>query len=52
MKIPLTKYGWPQVALFPALILVLMGLCLVLSGGALSLSVTLFIEAALLVLLL
>ncbi|MHC4758608.1 MAG: phosphatidylserine decarboxylase [Planctomycetota bacterium] len=28
MKVPLTKYGWPQVAVFPVLILVLMTVCL------------------------
>ncbi|MHC4271203.1 MAG: phosphatidylserine decarboxylase [Planctomycetota bacterium] len=29
MRIPLTKYGWPQVAVVPAVILVVMGVCLI-----------------------
>jgi phosphatidylserine decarboxylase len=29
MRIPLTKYGWPQVVVVPAVILVVMGVCLI-----------------------
>jgi phosphatidylserine decarboxylase len=48
MRIPLTKYGWPQVAIFPAIILAAMAILLFLP---LPLYVTIVIETTLAVIL-
>jgi len=48
MKIPLTKYGWPQVLVFPAIIIAAMIICL---PAALSAGILFVIEAILAVVL-
>jgi len=52
MRIPLTKYGWPQVAVFPAIILAVMTIYLVVGILYLSVWVTISIEVLLTVVLL
>jgi len=51
MRIPLTKYGWPQVAIFPTVVLAIMAGCLLAGARFLPLWVTYSIEAALAVVL-
>lgn len=51
MRIPLTKYGWPQVVVFPAVVLAIMVVSVPVGVGVLSLSTVLLIEAFLAVLL-
>jgi phosphatidylserine decarboxylase len=52
MRIPFTKYGWPQVAVFPAALLAVMICCLLIGGLFLPAWAIISIEAVLAVLLL
>lgn len=51
MRIPITKYGWPQVVIMPAGIVVAMAVCLSGGGGVLAWLAVVAIEAVLLILL-
>ena len=51
MRIPLTKYGWPQVVIFPAAIIVAMAICLLLVQTLLSSWAIILIETILVVVL-
>jgi phosphatidylserine decarboxylase len=51
MRIPLTKYGLPQVAVFPALVLLLMAAVFLLAKGRVHIAVTITVELLLTIVL-
>lgn len=51
MRIPLTKYGWPQVVVFPAMVIAAMIICPLINSGTLPRQGVYLIEAVLAVIL-